>query len=291
MVYFRSFLPPLLEAPILSKTARKQVRKTAARKRPTPVGGRGRKGRSRPARLRGARVRRRGRRNRTAAGPGRRAGARRPRPPPRGTRQAIKAQAGPLKVGGARRRRPEATQSPRSQGRQEGAGAEKLEIRLPPIHARGSPVAAQAADRARQGAGLPDLRRGQRSPAVRDRRSGADRRHRQHDQRHGHPGVREGTGCRVAALRRAGPRRRRSGSRKPPRRSPRSTPSSAARPTRCACTCARWARSSCSRAKARSASRSASRKASTPCARALVLPADLRHICSTYEPVKPARAA
>ena len=34
-------------------------------------------------------------------------------------------------------------------------------------------------------------------------------------------------------------------SRKPPRRSPRSMPSSAAPPTRCACTCARWARWSC----------------------------------------------
>ena len=34
----------------------------------------------------------------------------------------------------------------------------------------------------------------------------------------------------------------------------------------CACTCARWARSSCSPAKAKSASPSASRKASTPCA-------------------------
>ena len=34
-------------------------------------------------------------------------------------------------------------------------------------------------------------------------------------------------------------------SRKPPRRSRRSTPSSAAPPTRCACTCARWARWNC----------------------------------------------
>ena len=40
-----------------------------------------------------------------------------------------------------------------------------------------------------------------------------------------------------------------------------STPSSAAPPTRCACTCARWVRSSCSRAKARSRSPSASRTA------------------------------
>ena len=34
-------------------------------------------------------------------------------------------------------------------------------------------------------------------------------------------------------------------SKKPPRRSPRSMPSSAAPPTRCACTCARWARWNC----------------------------------------------
>ena len=75
------------------------------------------------------------------------------------------------------------------------------------------PVAAEAADRARQGAGLPDLRAGERSPALRDRRSGADRRHRQHDQRHGHPGVREGTGYRVAAGDRALRARRRGGDR------------------------------------------------------------------------------
>ena len=77
-------------------------------------------------------------------------------------------------------------------------------------HARRPPVAAQAADCARQGTKLPDLRRGQRPPAVRDRRSGADRRHRADDQRHGHPGVREGTGRRVAADARAGRCRRRS---------------------------------------------------------------------------------
>ena len=39
------------------------------------------------------------------------------------------------------------------------------------------------------------------------------------------------------------PTRRRS--RKPPPRSPRSMPNSAAPPTRCACTCARWARWNC----------------------------------------------
>ena len=87
---------------------------------------------------------------------------------------------------------------------------------------------------------------GQRPPAVRDRRSGADRRHRQHDQRHGHPGVREGTGCRVAAAARAALAADDEADRGSRRRAaPRSTPSSAARPTRCACTCARWARSSC----------------------------------------------
>jgi hypothetical protein len=47
---------------------------------------------------------------------------------------------------------------------------------------------------------------------------------------------------------------------------PRSMRSSAARPIPCACTCARWGPSSCSPARARSRSRSASRKASTPCA-------------------------
>ena len=40
--------------------------------------------------------------------------------------------------------------------------------------------------------------------------------------------------------------------------------SSAAPPTRCACTCARWARSSCSRARARSRSPSASKAACRP---------------------------
>ena len=53
----------------------------------------------------------------------------------------------------------------------------------------------------------------------RDRRSGADRGHRQHHQRHGHSGVREGTGYRVVARRASPPRpptRRRS--RKPPPR-------------------------------------------------------------------------
>jgi hypothetical protein len=34
--------------------------------------------------------------------------------------------------------------------------------------------------------------------AERNRRSGTDRRHRQHDQRHGHSGLRKGAGCRVA---------------------------------------------------------------------------------------------
>ena len=48
---------------------------------------------------------------------------------------------------------------------------------------------------------------------------------------------------------------------KKPPRPWRWTPSSAAPPTRCACTCARWARWNCSPAKARSASPSASRKA------------------------------
>ncbi len=42
-----------------------------------------------------------------------------------------------------------------------------------------------------------------------------------------------------------GARRTRKRSRKQPRRSRRSTPNSAARPTRCACTCARWAPSNC----------------------------------------------
>ena len=72
-----------------------------------------------------------------------------------------------------------------------------------------------------------------------------------------------------------GRRRSRRGSRRRARDHA-STPSSAARPTRCACTCARWAPSSCSRAKARSRSRSASRKASTRSRRAVALPADAR---------------
>jgi RNA polymerase primary sigma factor len=45
---------------------------------------------------------------------------------------------------------------------------------------------------------------------------------------------------------------------------PPSTASSAAPPTRCACTCARWARWNCSRAKARSRSPSASKAACRP---------------------------
>ena len=61
-----------------------------------------------------------------------------------------------------------------------------------------------------------------------------------------------------AANRRSRPR--------PPWRRPRRparTRSSAAPTTRCACTCARWARSSCCRARARSRSPSASRPAAT----------------------------
>jgi hypothetical protein len=57
------------------------------------------------------------------------------------------------------------------------------------------------------------------------------------------------------------PTRTKTRSKRRRRSSPRSTTSSAAPPTRCACTCARWARSSCSTARARSASPSASRKA------------------------------
>ena len=61
-------------------------------------------------------------------------------------------------------------------------------------------IATEAVDRARQGTGLPHLRRGQRPFAQRDRRSRADRRHRQHDQRYGHPGVRKGARRRIAAV-------------------------------------------------------------------------------------------
>ena len=48
---------------------------------------------------------------------------------------------------------------------------------------------------------------------------------------------------------------------------PPSTRISGAPTTRCACTCARWARSSCCRARARSRSPSGSRPAATPCSR------------------------
>ena len=94
--------------------------------------------------------------------------------------------------------------------------------------------------------GLPHVFAGERSPAVGDRRSRADRRDRQHDQRHGHPGVREGTGQREhsrARNFRSPPTKK--PSRKPPQRWPRSMPNSAAPPTRCACTCAKWARWNC----------------------------------------------
>ena len=77
-------------------------------------------------------------------------------------------------------------------------------------------------------------------------------------------GLRAGARRRDAADgRRRADRRQRRGSRgsRPKPRCRRSTPSSAAPPTRCACTCARWARSSCSRAKARSRSPSASKTA------------------------------
>ena len=113
--------------------------------------------------------------------------------------RACSACAGPCRRGQARERQ-EGRQGPGREDRDQAAGE----------HAGGPPVAAQAADRARQGTELPDLRRSQRPPAVRDRRSGADRRHRADDQRHGHPGVREGTGRRVAAHARAGRGRRRS---------------------------------------------------------------------------------
>ena len=96
----------------------------------------------------------------------------------------------------------------RPAARRQGKGREDRD-QAPGQHAGRPPVAAQAADRARQGTELPHLRRSQRPPAVRDRRSGADRRHRADDQRHGHPGVRKGTGRRSAADARAGRRRRR----------------------------------------------------------------------------------
>ena len=150
--------------------------------------------------------------------------------------------------GGGPRRRPEGEfHSARSQARQ-GREARRREAGDPPaaVDARGSSVAVETPDRARQGTGLPDLRRSQRSPAVRDRRSGADRRHRADDQRHGHSGVREGTGCRSTAAARAGGRRRRS--RRGSRGGARHHRRRRIRPhhrSRSACTCARWARSSC----------------------------------------------
>src|SRR5262245_62819311 len=71
-----------------------------------------------------------------------------------------------------------ATQSPpegpnleQNLGSKEGTGTDR----------RRASVAAEAADRPWQRAGLPDVCRGERPPAERDRRSGADRRHRQHD--------------------------------------------------------------------------------------------------------------
>ena len=64
---------------------------------------------------------------------------------------------------------------------------------------RSAPHAPEEPDRARQGAQLPHLRRDQRSPAGRHAGRRADREHHQHDQRHGHPGLRRGAGCRDAA--------------------------------------------------------------------------------------------
>ncbi len=77
----------------------------------------------------------------------------------------------------------------------------------------------QAPDLQGAGAGLSDLCRGQRPPARRHGRPGADRRHHRHDQRHGHRGARDRARCRNAAARRQfrrrprGRRHRRRGSR------------------------------------------------------------------------------
>ena len=226
MVYFRSFLPPPPRGAHLEQDgtqAGQENSRTQARRARGPQ--------PRHARLRQSSRRTRGIRRAPARAkaPARHKPAASSRPaarpavgktavtrPAAPARVAAKPSAGtkpgvPLKVAAA----PAAVDpklnsvAPGSQGRQVGKGRRR-EARDPSAahHARGSPVAVEAADRARQGAGLPDLRRSQRSPAVRDRRSGADRRHRADDQRHGHPGVREGAGCRGAAAARAGGGRR-----------------------------------------------------------------------------------
>ena len=113
---------------------------------------------------------------------------------------------------------------------------------------RGAPLETARADQARQGARLPDVRRNQRPPARQLHRNRSDRRHHQHVQRHGRRRLRAGARCRNAAAERQRARRfvaTTKSKRKPKSRCPPSIPNSAAPPTRCACTCAKWARSNC----------------------------------------------
>jgi hypothetical protein len=91
--------------------------------------------------------------------------------PAQGCREVAGPRRGP--VGPRRQRHPARKGGPGSERRRR-----SYRDRLTCQHAGGSPVAAQAADRTRQRAGVPDVRRGQRPPALRDRGSGADRRHR-----------------------------------------------------------------------------------------------------------------
>ena len=243
------YLPPLPEAPILSKTVRKQAKKAPAQQAAGPQAGReagrcpgqGQGVKAGPHRGQGQGTQARPQGGciapaaKAAAKPAPKhaakpvakhvahpqgAGAQGCARQARRTRQARRAgQAGAAKPQRRRPRRVAVAQGRQGQGCQGGGG--EARARAAAEHARGSPVAAEATDRERQGTGLPDLRRGQRSPAARHRRSRADRRHRQHDQRHGHHGVREGTGCRgaAAARRRSSPTR--TPPRKPPPRSPR----------------------------------------------------------------------
>ena len=113
---------------------------------------------------------------------------------------------------------------------------------------RQAPPGAEDAHQDGQDARLPDAPGDQRPPAREAGRRRDPRSHRLDAQRHGHRGLRAGARRRDAADRRrhAPPPPPKKKPKKPPKpRCPPSTPSSAAPPTRCACTCARWARSSC----------------------------------------------